>query len=94
MLADRIAEGGAEMRIVAGVGAVMAALALAGCGGPAEQEQEKEPMKVEDTSFAPLVTAPERVQDRANAAVDLHRGNLDKRLEADEGAQPDEQHAD
>ena len=58
------------------------AIMLGGCGGGDEPE---EPMKVEDTVFAPVVTAPARVQDRTNAAVELHRANLYERLEQDEG---------
>jgi hypothetical protein len=78
------------MRVVVAIGVVSASLALAGCGGSDEPEQAEEPMKVEDTVFAPVVTAPERVQDRTNAAVDVHRENLDDRLAEDEGAPADE----
>jgi hypothetical protein len=42
-------------------------------------------MKVEDTVFAPLVTAPDRAGQRANDAVELHRDNMNQRLEQDEG---------
>jgi len=73
------------MRIIVAIGLMTATLTLAGCGGSDEPEKKKEPMKAEDTVLAPVVTAPERVQDRANAAVDLHRENLDERLEEDEG---------
>ena len=58
------------------------AIMLGGCGGGDEPE---EPMKVEDTVFAPVVTAPARVQDRTGAAVELHRENMNRRLEQDEG---------
>ncbi|HKX57954.1 MAG TPA: hypothetical protein VJN00_01125 [Steroidobacteraceae bacterium] len=58
------------------------AIMLGGCGGGDEPE---EPMKVGDTVFAPVVTAPARVQDRTNAAVELHRENMNERLEQDEG---------
>ena len=61
------------------------AVMLGGCGGSDEPEERGKPMKVEDTVFAPVVTAPARVQDRTNAAVELHRENLNKRLEQDEG---------
>jgi hypothetical protein len=73
------------MRIYVTIGAAAAMLALAGCGGPDEPEKEREVMKVEDSAFGPLVTTPEKVEDRTNAAVDLHRENLEKRLEEDEG---------
>jgi hypothetical protein len=79
------------MRTIVAKGVLAAAVALAGCGGRDEPEQKEEPMKVEDTVFAPVVTAPKRAQDRSNAAVELHRENLEKRLEADEGASEREQ---
>jgi hypothetical protein len=85
--------GGAAMRAIVAIGVITAATMFAGCGNSGEPE-EKEPMKVEDTVFAPVVTAPERAGDRANAAVELHRGNLDRRLEEDEGAPADEPPAD
>jgi hypothetical protein len=63
-----------------------AALLVAGCGGPDEPEQnEKAPMKVEDTAFGPLIGTQDQARDRANAAVEEHRENLDERLEEDEG---------
>jgi hypothetical protein len=86
MLADRIAEGGTEMRNYVTVGVLAAALALAACGGGDEPEKNEEPMKVEDTVFGPLVGTPEKVEDRANAAVEVHREKLDERLEQDEGS--------
>jgi hypothetical protein len=78
------------MRAMAVVGVIVVATAAAGCGGSGEPEKQEEPMKVEDTVFAPVVTAPERVQDRTNAAVDLRRDNLDRRLQEDEGAPREE----
>jgi hypothetical protein len=78
------------MRAKPVVGLIVVAIAAAGCGGSGEPEKKEEPMKVEDTVFAPVVTAPERVQDRANAAVDLHRENLGRRVEEDEGAPREE----
>ena len=73
------------MRAMIATGLLVAAVALGACGGKDEPEEENEPMKVEDTVFAPVVTAPKRAQDRSNAAVELHRENLEKRLEEDEG---------
>jgi hypothetical protein len=81
------------MRIIVATGMLAAAWLLAGCGD-SKPEEEEPPMKVEDTVFAPVVTAPERARDRANAAVELHRGNLDRRLQEDEGAPADEPPAD
>jgi hypothetical protein len=81
------------MRDVVTIGVLATALLLGGCGS-SEPEEEEPPMKVEDTVFAPVVTAPERAGDRANAAVELHRGNLDRRLEEDEGAPAEEPPAD
>jgi hypothetical protein len=81
------------MRIIVATGVLAAAWLLAGCGGSGPEEEEP-PMKLEDTVFAPVVTAPERVQDRTDSAVELHRGNLDRRLQEDEGAPADEPPAD
>jgi hypothetical protein len=65
----------------------MLALMLAGCGGGDESEEREEPMRVEDTVFAPVVTAPERAGERANAAVDQHRRSMEQRLEEDEAGE-------
>jgi hypothetical protein len=71
---------------------IASALALAaGCGGNDEPEPEEEVMKVEDTAVGDLVTTPARVQDRTDAAIDKHRDALESRIEADEGAPPDEE---
>ena len=78
------------MRVCNVIAAMAAALAVAGCGGSDEPEKKEEPMKVEDTVFGPLVGTPDKVQDRADAAVELHRQNLDRRLQEDEGATGDE----
>ena len=75
------------MRAIVATG--LLAIMLGGCGGSDEPE-EREKMKVEDTVFAPVVTAPARVQDRTNAAVELHRENMNERLEQDEGEGDDE----
>lgn len=67
------------------------AMLAAGCGGSDEPADEKEgTMKVEDTAFGPLVTTPKKVEDRASAAVELNRENMNRRLEEDEGASPGE----
>lgn len=63
--------------------------ALAGCGGG--DREERELMKPEDTVVGDLVTAPGKVEDRTNAAMDLHRDALEERLRQDEGGTPAEQ---
>ena len=72
------------MRAIIATG--LLAIMVGGCGGRDEPEESEKPMKVEDTVFAPVVTAPARVQDRTNTAVELHRENMNERLERDEGA--------
>jgi hypothetical protein len=74
-------------------GILAATWLVAGCGS-SEPEEEEPQMKVEDTVFAPVVTAPERVKDRTDEAMELHRGSLDRRLEEDEGAPAEEPPAD
>ena len=78
------------MRGIISWGLLATTLALAACGGSDEPDEREEPMKVEDTVFAPVVTAPARVQDRTNAAVELHRENMNERLEQDEGGGDEE----
>ncbi|MGQ0383459.1 MAG: hypothetical protein ACT4UP_02060 [Gammaproteobacteria bacterium] len=67
----------------------------AACGGGSDRDEEPEepeepPMRVEDTVVGDLVTSPGRVEDRTNAAMDVHREALKSRIEADEGASPGE----
>lgn len=81
------------MYAIAASGVLAVALALAGCGGPDEPEENEEPMKVEDTAFGPLVGTQDKARDRANAAVETHRENLNKRLDEDEGANREEEPA-
>jgi hypothetical protein len=79
------------MRVVFAFGFLAAALALGGCGGTDEAEPEKEEaMRVEDTVFRDVVGAQDRARDGANAAVELHRETLERRVEEDEGAPPAE----
>jgi hypothetical protein len=47
-------------------------------------------MQVEETVFGDLVGTQDKARDRSNAAVEQHREALDSRLEADEGAPPEE----
>ncbi len=74
------------MRAIIAIGMLAVVAALAGCGGSDEPEEKEEPMKVEDTAFGPLIGTQDKARDRANAAVDLHRDNMNERLEQDEGA--------
>ena len=78
--------------LVAGVLAL--ALTGAGCGGSDEPEKKEEVMKVEDTAFGPLIGTQDKARDRSNAAVELHRESLDRRLEEDEGAPREEEPAE
>ena len=78
------------MRILLTIGMTAAVLALGGCGGSDEPEEEREVMKVEDTAWGPLVTTPKKVEDRTNAAADQYRKNMDERLAEDEGAPREE----
>jgi hypothetical protein len=58
-------------------------LALAACGG--EDAKEREVMKPEETVFRDLVTAPDKVEDSVNAAMDAHREALDRQIRESEG---------
>ncbi len=73
------------MRANFAIGMLGVVVLLAGCGGSDEPEEKDEPMKVEDTAFGPLVGAPDKARDRANAAVELQRKIMDERLKQDEG---------
>jgi len=74
------------------VTALAVLLLTAGCGGGDDRDAEPEeaPMKVEETVFGDLVGTQDKARDRSNAAVDQHREQMDSRLEADEGAPPEE----
>jgi hypothetical protein len=50
-------------------------------------------MKVEDTAFGPLVGTQDKARDRANAAVEVHRESVNKRLDEDEGANREDEPA-
>jgi hypothetical protein len=62
--------------------------AIAACGGG--EGEEREVMKPEETVFRDLVTAPDKVQDRTDAAMEAHRDALERRLREDEGAAQDD----
>jgi hypothetical protein len=57
---------------------------VAACGG--SDKKEREVMKPEETVFRDLVTAPQKAEDRTNAAMDAHREALEKQLRESEGA--------
>jgi hypothetical protein len=78
------------MRAILALGVLTVALTTAGCGSNEEPQEEEPPMKVEDTVFGDLIGTQDKARDRSNAAVELHRDALEKRLDADEGAAPDE----
>jgi hypothetical protein len=78
------------MREIWVAGVMAGAIAMTGCGGSDEPEPEDEPMKVEDTAFGDLVGTQDKVRDRANQAVEMHREALDQRVEEDAGAPPGE----
>ncbi len=81
------------MRVIMTIGLLAIVSLPAGCG-ESEPEPEEPPMKVEDTAFGPLIGTQDKARDRANAAVELHRESMDRRLEQDEdaptGAPPEE----
>ena len=77
------------MRAIFAIGTLTAVITLAGCGGSDEPAEKEEPMKVEDTAFGPLVGTQDKARDRANAAVEVHRESMNKRLDEDEGANRD-----
>ena len=62
------------------------ALLAAGCGGSEDDEREPEEaaMKPEETVFRDYVTAPGKVQDRTDAAMDEHRKALESQIEDSE----------
>lgn len=72
----------------AGFGIPFALLALAACGGGSDEEHEV--MKPEETVFRDLVTAPGKVEDRVDAAGEVHRDMLQQRLDEGEGKPPEE----
>lgn len=66
-------------------------VALTACGdGERDERQEREVMKPEETVFRDLVTAPGKVQERTDAAMESHREALEGRLAEDEGGTGEE----
>ena len=63
--------------------AVLLFVLIAACGG--SEKKEREVMKPEETVFRDLVTAPQKAEDRTNAAMDTHREALEKQLRESEG---------
>jgi hypothetical protein len=78
------------MRIDVTTVLLAATLALAGCGESGQPDKEDEPLKAEDTVFGPLVSTPEKVEDRTDAAAGKYRDGMNQRLEEDEGGSRDE----
>jgi hypothetical protein len=69
---------------------MLVAALVAGCSSNEEPKEEEPPMKVEDTVFGDLIGTQDKARVRSIGAVELHRDALEKRLDADEGAAPDE----
>ncbi|MGH8136376.1 MAG: hypothetical protein ACRER4_08505 [Steroidobacteraceae bacterium] len=67
----------------------IATLAMAGCGS-SEPDEEEPPMKVEDTVVGDLVTTPEKVRDRTDAAAQTHKTALDAQINESEVPKPEE----
>jgi hypothetical protein len=63
--------------------AVLLFALIAACGSG--EKKEREVMKPEETVFRDLVTAPQKAEDRTNAAMDAHREALEKQLRDSEG---------
>lgn len=61
-------------------------LACAGCGSSDDDppEPEEPAMKPEETVFRDYVTAPGKVQDRTDAAMEAHRKALESRIQDSE----------
>jgi hypothetical protein len=81
------------MRAILAIGTLAAVVTLAGCGGADEPDEKEQPMKVEDTAFGPLVGTQDKARDRANAAVEVHRESMNKRLDEVEGANREDEPA-
>lgn len=64
---------------------ILMAGCLAACGGDGDRERTREVMKPEETVFRDLVTAPDKVQERTDAARDAHREALERQLAESEG---------
>jgi len=71
------------------IAGVFAVLSMAGCG-KSEPEPEEPPMKVEDTVVGDLVGTQDKVRDRTNAAVDVHRAALEEQIGESEDSKPEE----
>ncbi len=71
------------------IAGTFAVLAMAGCG-KSEPEPEVPPMKVENTVVGDLVGTQDKVRDRTNAAVDVHRAALEEQISESEDSKPDE----
>lgn len=68
---------------------LLAILAATGCG-QGEPEQQKPPMKVEETVFGDLVGTQDKARDRTNEAIDAHRRALDAQISESEAPPAEE----
>jgi len=69
--------------------AVILLATLPACGG-GDESREREVMKPEETVVGDLVTAPERVEERTEAAMEAHRQALQQQISESEGGSPEE----
>ena len=72
-----------------GAYAVILLATLSACGG-GDKSREREVMKPEETVVGDLVTAPARVEERTEAAMEAHREALQKQISESEGGSPEE----
>lgn len=71
-----------------GVFAIILLAALSACGG-GDKSREREVMKPEETVVGDLVTAPARVEERTEAALEAHRQALQQQISESEGGSPE-----
>lgn len=64
---------------------ILMVVSLAACGGDGDRERTREVIKPEETVFRDLVTAPDKAQERTEAARDAHRDALERELAESEG---------
>ena len=68
------------MRATIGLLCVLAGLAV--CGNQAEEENKKEPMKLEDTAFGEMTSTMDRARSVETTTMQ-HKEELDRALEQD-----------
>ena len=69
---------------------VLILLATLSACGSGDKPREREVMKPEETVVGDLVTAPARVEQRTEAAMEAHRQALQQQLSESEGGSPEE----